>query len=53
MKRIVFALFLLSLPLAAQEYKIAVIGLVHSHVWGHFDRMVKNPVARLVGIAET
>jgi predicted dehydrogenase len=53
MKRIVSALFLLSLPLAAQEYKIAVIGLVHSHVWGHLGRMVKNEPARLVGIAET
>ena len=28
----------LGVPLAAQE-KIAVVGLVHSHVWGHLDRM--------------
>jgi predicted dehydrogenase len=43
---------LLSLPLAAQE-KIAVVGLVHSHVWGHLDKMIKGNPAKLVGIAET
>ena len=42
----------LALPAAAQQYKIAVIGLVHSHVWGHLGRMAKGDVARLVGIAE-
>ncbi|MCX6625838.1 MAG: Gfo/Idh/MocA family oxidoreductase [Acidobacteria bacterium] len=52
MKRLCLALFLLGLPLAAQE-KIAVIGLIHSHVWGHLGKMVKGDVARLVGIAET
>jgi predicted dehydrogenase len=43
---------LLAVPLAAQE-KIAVVGLVHSHVWGHLDRMIKGNPAKLVGIAET
>ncbi len=43
---------LLALPMAAQE-KIAVIGLEHSHVWGHLDRMIKGQPAKLVGIAET
>jgi hypothetical protein len=43
---------LLAIPLAAQE-KIAVIGLVHSHVWGHLGKMVKGQPAKLVGIAET
>jgi predicted dehydrogenase len=38
---------------AAAEYKIAVIGLVHSHVWGHLGKMIKGEPARLVGIAET
>jgi predicted dehydrogenase len=37
----------------AQEYKIAVIGLVHSHVWGHLQKMIEGKPARLVGIAET
>lgn len=41
------------MPAAAQEYKIAVIGLVHSHVWGHLPKMVAaGGPARLVGIAE-
>jgi predicted dehydrogenase len=47
------ALLLMTLPLAAQEYKIAVIGLVHSHVWGHLPEMLKNDPAKFVGIAET
>lgn len=51
MKRLLMCL-LLALPLAAQE-KIAVVGLVHSHVWGHLDRMIKGNPAKLVGIAET
>lgn len=43
-----------ALPLAAAgSYKVAVIGLVHSHVWGQLTRMVKNDPAQLVGIAET
>ena len=47
-----FALLLLAIPAAAQE-KIAVVGLVHSHVWGHLDKMIKGQPAQLVGIAET
>ncbi|MCW5978949.1 MAG: Gfo/Idh/MocA family oxidoreductase [Bryobacteraceae bacterium] len=39
--------------LAAQEDTVAVIGLVHSHVWGHLERMIGGQPARLVGIAET
>ena len=43
----------LVLPLAsAQEFKIAVVGLVHSHVWGHLGVMVKGDPAKLVGVAE-
>src|SRR4051794_829623 len=44
---------MLALPLAAQDYKIAIIGLVHSHVWGHLPNMLKGENAKLVGIAET
>jgi predicted dehydrogenase len=41
------------MPALAQEYKIAVVGLVHSHVWGHLPKMVvKDGPAKLVGIAE-
>lgn len=38
---------------AAGEYKMAVIGMVHSHVWGHLGPMLKGEHASLVGIAET
>lgn len=38
--------------LAAQDTRIAVIGLVHSHVWGHLTRMITGGPAKLVGIAE-
>ncbi len=41
------------LTLAAQEPTIALIGLRHSHTWGHLEAMVKNPAAKLVAIAET
>lgn len=53
--KILLPLFFLmiSLPLAAQEMKIAVIGLVHSHVWGHLKTMVAGESAELVGVAES
>ena len=37
---------------APQPYKIAVVGLVHAHVWGHLKTMVDGKVAHLVGVAE-
>ncbi len=48
------ALFaLLTLTGFAQEYKIAVVGMVHSHVWGHLNDMIKGGTpAKLVGISE-
>ncbi len=52
MKYIASLLIALALPLAAQEYKIAVIGMVHGHVWGHLGKMIKGEPAKLVGIAE-
>jgi len=52
MKHLIAAVLLLALPLCAQQYKIAVAGLVHSHAWGHLPRMAKGEAARLVGIAE-
>lgn len=45
----------LCFPLAAREpakYKIAVVGLVHSHVWGHLATMVAGTTATLVGVSE-
>src|SRR6266852_6706534 len=53
MKRLVLLLMSLTLPLAAADpYKIAVIGLVHSHVWSQMPRMIKNDPVKLVGISE-
>lgn len=46
-------LSLLTLPLGAQEPTIALVGLRHSHTWGHLQSMVKSSPARLVAIAET
>ena len=36
-----------------QDYKIAIIGMVHSHVWRHLKPMLDGKDAKLVGIAET
>jgi predicted dehydrogenase len=44
---------LLAAPASAAESTIAVVGLVHSHVWGHLSKMTSNQPARLVGVAET
>src|SRR5438128_2637677 len=44
---------LIALPLCAEDYKITIIGMVHSHVWGHFKPMLDGKDAKLVGIAET
>ncbi len=53
MRNFLTLLFLCGLPLAAQQYKIAVVGMVHSHVWGHLGKMIGGKQAKLVGIAET
>jgi predicted dehydrogenase len=53
MKRLVIVLTLLALPAWAQETKIAIVGLVHSHVWGYLGRIAKGETpAKLVGVAE-
>jgi predicted dehydrogenase len=36
----------------AQQYKIALVGLVHSHVWGHLSTILKSKDVKLVGVAE-
>src|SRR5215471_13105098 len=38
---------------AANDYTMAVIGMMHSHVWGHLAAMLKGEHAKLAGIAET
>lgn len=53
MRKAIFLCASLVAPLAAQEYKIAIVGLVHSHVWGYLDQMAKGgSAAKLVAIAE-
>lgn len=53
MRRLLISLLLIAAPaLAQQKPGIAVIGLIHSHVWGHLGRMVEGESARLTGIAE-
>lgn len=52
MRHFLLLLTLAAMPMGAQEYKIAVVGLVHSHVWGHLKTMVDGKVAKLVGVAE-
>jgi len=34
------------------QYKIAIIGLVHAHAWGHLPVILKGTSAKLVGISE-
>ncbi len=55
MKRFVLLMMMCAAgsALGAQEMKIAVIGLVHSHVWGHLKTMVDGKAARLAGVAES
>jgi len=52
-KLTLFLISLLALPAFGAEHTIAVVGLVHSHVWGHFDKIVSGTPAKLVGVAET
>ena len=50
--RFLFLTLLSAATLAAQDTRIAVAGLVHSHVWGHLAKMITGDAAKLVGIAE-
>lgn len=52
LKRIAAAVFLLALPCAAQQYKIAVAGMRHGHVWLNLGAMLKGDPVKLVGAAE-
>jgi predicted dehydrogenase len=50
--RFLLCALICAVPATAQQYKIAVIGLVHSHVWGHLKTMVDGQEATLVGVSE-
>jgi predicted dehydrogenase len=49
---LLFLPLLLSAQSMPQRPRLAIIGLVHSHVWGHLERMASLEDAELVGIAE-
>jgi predicted dehydrogenase len=57
MKHSILKTLLLALPIvapmAAATPKVAVIGLLHSHVWTQLPNMVRGDVVQLVGVAET
>ncbi|MBL8173425.1 MAG: Gfo/Idh/MocA family oxidoreductase [Bryobacterales bacterium] len=53
MKRILALICLLAAPMAAAEYKIAVVSLLHAHVWLHLGTMMKGDPVKLVGVSET
>src|SRR5881394_1689011 len=36
----------------ASRFRLAIIGLVHSHAWGHLRNIARMPGVELVGIAE-
>lgn len=52
-KKFLLSLIAASAAVAADQPKIAIAGLLHSHVWGHIGKMIKGEPARLVGIVET
>lgn len=43
---------LVAAPVLTERPRLAIAGLVHSHVWGHLQRMASMTDADLVGIAE-
>src|SRR4051812_12221892 len=53
MKRVLSLFCLLLAPMAAQEYKIAVVSMLHAHVWLHLGTMLKGDQVKLVGVSET
>ena len=52
MRKLIFLFAAYATAVSAQEYKMAVIGLVHSHVWGHLHTIVESKEVKLVGVAE-
>ena len=53
MRKCLYLFLAMCLPaLAQQQYKIAIVGLVHSHVWGHLGTMLKGGPAKLVGVSD-
>jgi predicted dehydrogenase len=49
---LLLALPVFASPVLKEQPRVAIAGLVHSHVWGHLERMARMKDADLVGIAE-
>src|SRR6185312_4768487 len=53
MRKLLLTLLLALTPAFAQQPpKIAIIGLVHAHVWGHLRQILKDNKIQVVRIAE-
>jgi predicted dehydrogenase len=53
MKKLILISALAAMTASAQTpYRMAVVGLVHAHVWGHLSNMLKSKDVTLVGVAE-
>lgn len=57
MHRFLSLLLIASAPVLAQDYKIAIVGLVHGHAWGYLQSIAEGKAApnakvQLVGVAE-
>ena len=53
MKRWVALFCFCTLPLAAEPYKIAVVSMLHAHIWLHLGTMLQSDQVKLVGVSET
>ncbi len=53
MKQLLALFCILAAPAVAQQYKIAVVSLIHAHSWLHLGTMLKSDKVQLVGVAET
>jgi len=53
MKRAIFLVGLLALPLSAQQYRMAVVSLAHAHAWSHLAAMLRGDKVTFVGLAES
>lgn len=53
MRLALLLIFALWVPLAAQQPTIALVGLRHSHTWGHLERLARPSPAKLIAIAES
>lgn len=51
--RLIAILCLLAVPACAEQYKMAVVSLMHAHVCLHLGTMLRGETVKLVGVAET